>query len=97
MTADSSKPRTVVLYDVKRSMSEKEALLPTKRIFWDCCRNVGRFLGGVGRVKRFVNVFLHCIVSHLKRISKMSTLPHPGKIYADAHRPGLDVYFVVCL
>jgi len=26
------------------------------------------------RVKRFVNVHLHCIVSNLKRISKISTL-----------------------
>ena len=30
---------------------------------------------GVERVKRFVNVYLHCIVSSLKRISKISTLP----------------------
>jgi len=28
----------------------------------------------VERVKRFVNVHLHCIVSNLKRISKVSTL-----------------------
>jgi len=27
------------------------------------------------RGKRFVNVYLHCIVSNLKRISKISTLP----------------------
>jgi len=40
---------------------------------------------GVERVKRFVNVNLHCIVSNLKRISKMSTLPPPGNISADAH------------
>jgi len=30
---------------------------------------------GVERVKRFVNVHLHCIVSNLKRISIVSTLP----------------------
>jgi len=42
------------------------------------------FLCGVERVKRFVNVHLHCIVSNLKMISKMSTLP-PGKVSADAH------------
>jgi len=30
---------------------------------------------GLERVKRFVNVRLHCIVSNLKRISKISTLP----------------------
>ena len=70
----------VVLYGVKRSMSEKEALLPTKRIFWDCCRNIVHFLCGVKRVKRFVNVHLHCIVSNLKTISKMPTLP-PWKIF----------------
>jgi len=39
---------------------------------------------GVERVKRFVNVHLHCIVSNLKRISKISMLP-PGQISADAH------------
>ena len=33
--------------------------------------------GGVERVKRFLNVYLHCIVSNLKRISKISTLPPP--------------------
>jgi len=30
---------------------------------------------GVERTKRFVNVHLHCIVSNLKRISKISMLP----------------------
>jgi len=30
---------------------------------------------GVERVKRFLNVHLHCIVSNLKRISKISMLP----------------------
>jgi len=30
---------------------------------------------GVERVKRFVNVYVHCIVSNLKNISKISTLP----------------------
>jgi len=32
---------------------------------------------GVERVKRFVNVHLHCTVSNLKRISNISTLPTP--------------------
>ena len=47
--------------------------------------NFVNFLYGVKRVKRFVGVHLHCIVSNLKRISKMMTLPLPGKISADAH------------
>jgi len=32
---------------------------------------------GVEREKRFMNVHLHCIVSNLKRISKILTLPTP--------------------
>jgi len=28
----------------------------------------------VERVKRFANVYLHCIINNLKRISKLSTL-----------------------
>jgi len=35
----------------------------------------GNFLRGVETAKRFVNVHLHCNVSNLKMISKMSTLP----------------------
>jgi len=36
------------------------------------------------RITRFVNVYLHGIVSNLKKISNMSTLPSSGKI-SDAH------------
>jgi len=50
-------------------------LLPTKRIFCDCYSNVKHFRCGVERVKRGVNVHLHCIASNLKMISKISTLP----------------------
>jgi len=32
---------------------------------------------GIERTKHFVNVHLHCIVSNMKRISKISTLPPP--------------------
>jgi len=39
----------------------------------NCCRNIGHFLWGVERVKRFVYVHLRCIVNNLKRTSKMST------------------------
>jgi len=39
---------------------------------------------GIENVKRFVNVHLHCIVSNLKRISKISVLL-PGNISAHAH------------
>jgi len=39
---------------------------------------------GVEKVKRFVNVHLHCIVSNLKRKSTISKLC-PGKISAGGH------------
>jgi len=37
---------------------------------------MGQFLCGVETVKRFVNIRLHCNVSNLKKMSKMSTF-HP--------------------
>jgi len=52
---------------------------------------MGHYLWGVERVKRFVNVHLHCIVSNLKNISKMSMLPPPGNISADAHGTGISL------
>jgi len=39
----------------------------------------GHFRYGVERAKRCVNVHLHCIVSNMERISKMSSLPTPWK------------------
>ena len=40
---------------------------------------------GIERVKHFVNVYLHCIVRNLWRISKIWTLPHPGKNVQGMH------------
>jgi len=40
---------------------------------------LGHYLCGVEMVMCFVNVYLHCIVSNFKMISKISTLPHPCK------------------
>jgi len=34
-----------------------------RSVFCDCYRNTGHFLCSVERIKRFVNVHLHCIVS----------------------------------
>ena len=68
----------VVWYCVKRSVSEKQALLPTNRNFCECCLYKGHFLYSVERVKRFVIIHLHCIVAKCKRWL-------PGKISADAH------------
>ena len=71
----------VVLYCVKRSIA-----VPTKRIFRDCCRNMGHFLSGVERAKRFVNVLSHRTVTNLKKIREMSTLP-PWKILCGSPWP----------
>jgi len=38
------------------------------------------FLSEVKAVKRFVNIYMHCNISNLKRISKMSTFP-PWKTF----------------
>jgi len=53
----------------------------------NCCRDFRRFLSGVERVKRRVYAHFRCIVNELKKIglNKMSNLPLPGKISADAH------------
>ena len=42
-----------VLYGVKRNIAANEAH------FWDCCSNVGHFVCGVAKEKRYVNVYLH--------------------------------------
>jgi len=53
----------------------------------------GHFRYGVERAKRFVNVHLHCIVSNMERISKVSSLP-PGKVSTDARDSDL-IFFQV--
>jgi len=56
-------------------------------LFCGRCCNMGHFLwySRAVRVKRFVNVHLHYIVSNLIKISKMLTLSPFGKIAADAY------------
>ena len=38
---------------------------PNEAFFGDCYRSMRHFLCGVERIKRFVNVYLHCIVSNV--------------------------------
>jgi len=66
-------------------MNEKDAMLPTKRNFFVAVTYGISMWSRKGKVKRFVNFYLQCTVSNLKWISKMSTLPPPGKISADGH------------
>jgi len=70
----------VVLNHVKRSMSDKEALLRTKHVFCDCCRNIAHFLCGAERVKRFVNVHLHLNSYQPEKDNKVSMLPTLEKL-----------------
>jgi len=67
--------------------------------FCNSCRNIGHFICVVERVKRFVNVHLHCIASNLKRISKMSTLPpwksFCGRPYTPHLNPGIGKHLAV--
>jgi len=45
-------------------------------VFCDCYRNMGHFLCSVERIKRFLNLHLHCIVSNvLYKVRKYSGLP----------------------
>jgi len=55
---------------------------------------MGHFLCGIEMAKSYVNAHLHCIVSSLKRASKMSTLPINGKISVNAHACVVYVYNV---
>jgi len=59
--------------DVKINIAANEAQ------FWEFCRNMGHFLSGAEKVKYYVNVHLHCIVSSLIWTRKMSTSTVAGK------------------
>jgi len=74
MTADSSTSRSFVQCE-KKYCCQRSAFAAT----W------GILFVVIERLKRFVNVHLHCIVSNLKTKSKMSTLPTTANISADAH------------
>jgi len=54
-------------------------------------RSMGHFRYGVERAKRFVNVHLHCIVSNMERMSKISSFPL-GKVSADVHASDLKFF-----
>ena len=58
-------------------------------------RSRGHFRYGVERAKRFVNVHLHCIVSNMERIRKISSLTPPGKVSADTHASDLKFFKVL--
>ena len=72
VSAGSSKPRNFIRCE--RKYEWKRSIAANEEHFYDCFRNMENSFCGAVRVKRFVNVHLHCIVSNLKRISKMLTL-----------------------
>jgi len=69
----------------KTNICPVQNFLRGKSLFATVAVTLG-FVCGVERVKRLVYVHFRCIVNKLKRIglSKMSDLPPPGKISADA-------------
>ena len=88
------------VWKLKRNIADNEfytvwkvALLPTKRMhFLGCWRNMGHFLCGAERVKRYVNVYLHCIVRSLKCTEKCRLCLPVEKMSADAHVCVVCVY-----
>jgi len=74
------------LYGVKRNTAAKEARC------WDCCSNVGHFLCGVARVKRYVNVYLNLYRQQPEMDNQNVDFAYPGKIFADAHACVICVY-----
>ena len=75
-----------VLYGVKRNIAANEAH------FWDCCRNVGHFLCGVARIKRYVNVYLHLYRQQPEMDNQNVDFAYLGKLFADAHACVTCVY-----
>jgi len=67
------------LYGVKRNTAANEAH------FWDCCSNVGHFLCGVARVKRYLNVYLRLYRQQPEIDNQNVDFAYHGKIFADAH------------
>jgi len=67
------------LYGVKRNIAANEAH------FWDYCSNVGHFLCGVARVKRYVNIYLHLYRQQLEMDKQNVDFAYPRKIFTDAH------------
>ena len=55
---------------------------------------MGHFHCGVERVNSFVNVHLHCNVSNLKKISKMSTLRPQEKFLRTPMVSTISFYFM---
>ena len=75
-----------VLYGVKRNIAANEAH------FWDCCSNVGHFLCGVARVKRYVNLYMRLYRQHPETDNQNVDFAYPGKIFAAAHACVTCVY-----
>jgi len=73
VTDDSGKRLCFILCDAKHEWKESIAVYEAQ--FFNCFRKIGHFHCDSERVERFVNVHLHFIVSNLKRMSKISTLP----------------------
>jgi len=75
-----------VFYGVKRNIAANESH------FWDYCRNVGHFLCGLARVKRYVNFYLHLYRQQPEMNNQNVDFAYPWKNFADAHACVICVY-----
>jgi len=64
----------------KTKLSQHRLSLPTKRIFYDCCRNVHDIFCGLEKVKRFENMHLQP-----ENDTKNVDVPPPEKMSTDTH------------
>jgi len=65
-------------------MHQRKILASLFRAAWSLRSHSGCATGTV-RIKRFVNVFLHCMVSNLKKNKQHVDLAPPRKSLANAH------------
>jgi len=56
-----------------------------RSVFCDCYRNTGHFLCSIARIKRFVNVHLHCIVSSVFALWCANTQDHQNCCAVKSH------------
>ena len=62
-----------------------------RSVFCDCYRNMGHFLCNVERIKRFVNVHLHCIVRNVPA-ECANTQDHQNRCAVKSHSRALATF-----
>ena len=63
-----------------------------RSVYYDFYRNMGHFLCSVARIKRFVNVHLHCIVSNVPSYRGANTQDHQNCCAVKSHSRALATF-----